>query len=216
MTTKVALGVALAFVAWGAMFGVDRRGFWTRAAVAAASIAAYAVGVDTGAIGHLLARRHWAADLGVGLASGLVFYAVFWVGEQLLVIVLPALAAEVGDLYSVKGRGSTAQLLVVLAVAAPGEELFFRGLLWHRAGVVAALVIYAAVHLPERKVILPVAALVGGAWWGALFVWTGGLVAPIASHLLWIVLIVAVQPATPTGWALRLSARLHPDVPVAP
>lgn len=213
MTFTLIVGVIVAAGAWTAMFAVQRRGFWTRAALAATTIAVYAVAVDPGGIYHLIARPHWVADLAVGLGSGVALYVVFWVGEQALVLVLPALAAEVGDLYSVKGEANPRLVPLVLAVAGPGEEIFFRGLLWHRAGVVVGLVVYAAVHLPERKVILVAAAVVGGLWWGALFSWTGGLLAPVASHLLWIFMIVAWKPARPAAWTLRLAARLRHPTP---
>ncbi len=209
MTLQLVVGVIIAAGAWTAMFAPRREGFWTRAAVAAAAIAIYAVAVDPGAIGHQLARRHWLGDVLVGLGSGAVLYAVFWIGEQLLVIVVPRLAEEVGDLYTVKRRGQAWFMPVVLLVAAPGEELFFRGFLWHRAGVAIGLAVYGAVHIPERKVILVLAALVGGACWGLLFSWTGGLVAPIASHLLWCFTIILWHPARPTAWAQDMATRLR-------
>ncbi|MFP5579021.1 MAG: type II CAAX prenyl endopeptidase Rce1 family protein [Acidimicrobiia bacterium] len=37
----------------------------------------------------------------------------------------------------------------------------------------------------ERTWALAVAALLGGAVWGALFAWRDGLIAPIAAHVLW-------------------------------
>ena len=209
MTAGLVVGVVVAAGAWAAMFAVPRRGFWPRAGIAALVIAAYAVAADPGAIGHQLAQRRWPADLGVGLASGLALYALFWLGEQLLVLLTPSLADEVGDLYQVKGGEPAWAVAAIVAVAATGEELFFRGFLWHRGGVVVGLAVYALVHLPERKVILVLAAAVGGAAWGALFAWTGGLVAPLASHLLWVELIVVVHPARPAAATRRLAAHLR-------
>lgn len=210
MTARIAVGVVVAAAAWAAIFAVSRRGFWTRAGLAAAAITVYAVAVDPGAIAHQLAERRWAADLGVGLVSGLALYAVFWLGEQALVLVTPGLSDEVGDLYRVKGGQPTWVVAVVVAGAGAGEEVFFRGFLWHRGGVVLALAVYALVHLPERKLVLVLAALLGGAVWGALFAWTGGLVAPLASHLLWGELIIVAHPARPAAATRRLSDRLHP------
>ncbi|MDQ2725035.1 MAG: CPBP family intramembrane metalloprotease [Actinomycetota bacterium] len=209
MTIKIVLGVVLAAAAWGAMFVLHRDGFWTRAALAAAAIGTYAVAVEPAQIGHLFDRRHWAGDLAVGLASGALLYAVFWVGEQALVIVLPKLAAEVGELYSVRGQTKPWFMPLVLAIAAPGEELFFRGFLQHQAGVAIALIAYGAVHLWERKLILVLAALLGGIWWGALLTWTGGLIAPVLSHLLWCLAIIVWRPARPTAWAERAGVRLR-------
>jgi membrane protease YdiL (CAAX protease family) len=213
---KLVFGVVLAAAAWAGMFLPRREGFWTRAAAAGAVIAIYAVAVEPSTIGHLFDRRHALADLGVGLASGVVLWALFWVGEQVLVIVLPSLAREVTDLYAVKGSTRGWFMPVVLCIAAPGEELFFRGFVQQRAGFVAALVTYAAVHLWERKVILVLAALIGGVWWGLLLSWTGGLIAPVASHVLWCLMIIVWRPARPLPWAEQLGDRLRGRVGVGP
>jgi membrane protease YdiL (CAAX protease family) len=39
-------------------------------------------------------------------------------------------------------------------------------------------------------------AVVGGALWTALAIWTGGLAAPIASHLLWTACMLAWPPSS--------------------
>lgn len=209
MTIKIVLGVILAAAAWGAMFVLRKDGFWTRAALAGAAIGLYAVAVEPTTIGHLFDRRHWVADIGVGLASGALLYTVFWVGEQALVMILPKLAGEVSDLYAVRGQTRPWFMPLVLAIAAPGEELFFRGFLQHQAGVAIALAVYGAVHLWERKAILVLAALLGGVWWGALLTWTGGLIAPVVSHVLWCFAIIVWRPARPTAWAERAGVRLR-------
>ena len=74
--------------------------------------------------------------------------------------------------------------------------------------MVIGLVVYGAVHLRERKVILVLAALLGGVW-GALFTWTGGLIAAVVSHLLWSLMIIVWRPARPTAWAERAGVRLR-------
>jgi membrane protease YdiL (CAAX protease family) len=205
----VVIGVVIAAAGWGAMFAAGRRHFWTRAAVAGAAVAIYAVAVEPHVIGHLLTRPRWELDLALGVASGVALFVIFWIGEQLLVIVLPTLAAEVGDLYAVRGETRPAYVPLILAIAGPGEELFFRGLIQQRAGFALALVVYAGVHLWERKVILVVAALIGGLYWGALLSLTGGLVAPIVSHLVWAMLIIVWRPARPTARAERIGGRVR-------
>jgi membrane protease YdiL (CAAX protease family) len=42
--------------------------------------------------------------------------------------------------------------------------------------------------------VLVLAAVVGGAFWGALFAWRGTLVAPLISHALWDLAIVVWCP----------------------
>jgi membrane protease YdiL (CAAX protease family) len=221
VTVTVLIGVVIAAGGWGAMFAAGRQHFWTRAALAGAAIALYAVAVEPHVIAHLLTRPRWEIDVALGVGSGALLFVIFWIGEQLLVVVLPTLAAEVGDLYAVRGETKATYVPLVLAVAGPAEELFFRGLVQQRAGFVLGLVVYGAVHLWERKVILVLAAVVGGLYWGALLGLTGGLVAPIVSHLVWAMLIVW-KPARPTAAAERVGVRVRaalrraePDGPTA-
>jgi membrane protease YdiL (CAAX protease family) len=195
--------------AWGFMFALGREDFWRRAAVSGAAVGIYAVAVQPHRIGHLLTPAHPWADVGVGIAGAVFLYTVFWIGEQALVVVLPTLADEVNDLYDLRGSTRRRYMPLVLALAAPGEELFFRGLWQARAGFVVGLAVYGAVHLWERKVILVLAAVLGGAFWGLLLTWTGGLVAPLVSHFLWALAIIVWKPARPAAWARRWSDRLH-------
>ncbi len=209
VTPTLVGGVVVAAGAWGAMFALGRRRFWARAAGAGIVIAIYAVAAGPAAIGRLFTHGDPAIEAVIGVASGLALYGLFWLGEQLLVVIVPGLASEVQDLYAVRGATHPAVMVLVLAAAASGEELFFRGLLQQRAGFVAAVVVYGAVHLWERKVILVLSALVAGAWWGALLGLTGGLVAPVASHLTWCLLIIVWRPARPTARATQLGLRLR-------
>jgi uncharacterized protein len=192
----VLAGLVVAAVAWGLLFALGRRHFWPRAAAAGATIGAYALVVLRDELADLL--RPTAADVALGVAGAAVLWAVFWVGDRLVRRVLPRLSAEVDDLYAVRGETSTRTMPVVLSVIGPAEELFWRGLVQSRAGIAVALAGYALVHVWERKPILLLAALVGGAFWGALFAWTGTLVAPIVSHLLWDLAIIVWFPTRPT------------------
>jgi membrane protease YdiL (CAAX protease family) len=201
-------GIVVAAAAWGIMFAGGRRHFWARAAGAALAVAAYAVAAEPATAVRLFDRSHWAGDVLVGVGSGVALYAVFWVGEQLLVVLLPSLAVEVADLYDVRGEGRRWWIPLVVAMAAPAEELFFRGFLQEREGWAVALAVYAAVHLWERKPILVLAALAGGAAWGLLLTWTGGLVAPVVSHLVWAEVIIWWRPARPSDTARRARNRL--------
>jgi membrane protease YdiL (CAAX protease family) len=199
MDVTVAAGVALAAVAWGALFGRARAGFWSRAAVAGLAIGAYAVVAQRDVIGDLL--RPTVADVAIGVAGAVVLYGVFWVGDAVLRRLLPAAAAHVDQLYEVRSVPSSERLPIVAVLPFVGvcEELFWRGLVQWRAGYLLALVAYAAVHVWERKAVLVLAAVVGGAFWGGLFAWRDSLVAPIVSHALWDLAVVAWFPFGPAG-----------------
>ena len=126
--------------------------------------------------------------------SAAVLWGVFWIGDRLVTRWAPRLSAEVDDLYAVRGETSPRTMPFVLSVIGPGEELFWRGLVQSRAGIAVSLVACALVHIWERKPILLLAALTGGAFWASLFAWRGTLVAPVLSHLLWDLAIIVWFP----------------------
>ena len=198
MSVAVVAGLVLAAVAWGALFGLGRADFWSRAAVAGSVIGAYAIVVQRSELDDLL--RPTVVDVAIGVVAAGVLYGVFWAGIAILRRWLPAVAAQVDDLYEVRSVRRPARLPItaVLLLVGPCEELFWRGLVQERAGFVVALAGYAAVHLWERKAVLVLAAVVGGVFWGALFSWRGTLVAPLVSHALWDLAVVVWRPLVPS------------------
>jgi membrane protease YdiL (CAAX protease family) len=196
VSPTVVAGLVLAAAAWGAMFGLGRSAFWARAAVAGLAIGVYAVVAQHGRMGDLL--RPTVPDVALGLAGAAVLYGVFWAGAGVLRRWLPAVAAQVDELYTLRSVPTSEPLPIplVLLLVGPCEELFWRGLVQARAGFLVALGCYAAVHLWERKAVLVLAAVTGGAFWGALFAWRGTLVAPIISHALWDLAVVVWFPFT--------------------
>lgn len=202
MDGTVVVGLVVAAIAWGLLFALGRDHFWPRAAAAGAVIGAYGLVAQRAELGRLFAFE--PVDVLIGVVSAAVLWAVFWIGDRVVTRLLPSLGAEVDDLYAVRGETTAARMPFVLAAVGPAEEIFWRGLVQHRVGIVIALVGYALVHLWERKPILLVAALVGGAFWGGLFAVTGSLVAPIVSHLLWDLAIIVWFPtrrSAPIGGA---------------
>jgi len=194
VSAAVFVGLLLAAAAWGAMFGLGRSAFWARAAAAGAAIGLYAVVVQRHRMDDLL--RPTVADVAVGVAGAAVLYGVFWTGAWLLRRWFPVIADQIDELYTLRSVPTSEPLPIpaVLLLVGPCEELFWRGLVQARAGFVLALVGYAAVHLWERKAVLVLAAVAGGAFWGALFAWRGTLVAPIVSHALWDLAVVVWFP----------------------
>jgi len=197
MSVTVVAGVVIAALAWGALFGLGRADFWSRAAVAGLVIGAYAIVAQRGELEDLL--HPTVTDVAIGVVAAGVLYGVFWAGDAALRRWLPSVAAQIDDLYAVRSvqRPARLPMSAVLLVVGPCEELFWRGFVQARAGFVVALAGYAAVHLWERKAALVIAAVVAGAFWGALFSWRGTLVAPIVSHALWDLAVVVWRPLVP-------------------
>ena len=74
------------------------------------------------------------------------------------------------------------------------EELFFRGFVQDRAGLVVAVAAYTGVQAIARNWALALAALLCGSVWGLLAWASGGIVAPVAAHVVWVVALTFVWP----------------------
>jgi len=138
----------------------------------------------------------------VGVGCGLVLY-----GATRVVVDLatrrPNLHRAVAGVYRRSEETPFALVLVLtLAIAVPGEELFWRGLVLPElrdatSAVTGALMTWAAavgVSAAWASAPLLAGAVVGGALWTGLAWWSGGVVAPIASHLAWTGLMLVWPP----------------------
>ena len=152
-------------------------------------------------------------DLGVAVGVGLVVGAGLYVATRVFAYVFRGwtrFAGESRDIYARRSPLSLPQALVVATfVAAPAEELFWRGLfqtglvepLDGRLGLAALVttVVFVLANLPSRNLAIVMGAAVGGAVWGALAWWSGGVVAPLVCHVLWTGLMlgfpVVAEPA---------------------
>jgi len=188
-------GLAVAGLAWTWLFAAGPTGFWNRAAVAGLIIGIFGIVAQRHRLGHLLERT--PLDVAIGVLGAAVLYGVFWVANLVLSRVFPAMARQVAQLYAIRGTARTPQMVGVLLLVGPCEEIFWRGFVQSRAGVVVALVGYAAVHLWERKAVLVLAAVAGGVFWAGLFAWRTTLMAPIVCHALWDLAVVIWFPFRP-------------------
>ncbi|MCZ6781675.1 MAG: type II CAAX endopeptidase family protein [Proteobacteria bacterium] len=82
------------------------------------------------------------------------------------------------------GAISTPNALLLALASGMAEELFFRGALQPRVGLVAASLLFGALHFVPRREFLPWTgfAVAAGFVFGALFEGTGNLVAPMVAH----------------------------------
>ena len=93
-------------------------------------------------------------------------------------------------------------LVLSLVIMVPSEELFWRGLFQGRLAVamaagVAAVVAwsgYVVANVSSRSLPIVAGAVVGGALWNGLAWWSGGVLASLASHILWTGLMLALPP----------------------
>jgi membrane protease YdiL (CAAX protease family) len=159
------------------------------------------VSIATGRI-RSASRIEIVPAVALGLGSGLALYILtvmfFRVARGWV-----ALHRQTHDLYE---RRQDTSLLETFGVGAllvsSGEELFWRGLVQDLAAAAAGSVqgallswaLYAAVNVASWSLPIVLGAVVGGAAWGALAWWSGGVAASLACHVSWTALMIARPP----------------------
>ena len=192
MDVTLLAGLAVAATAMGSMFTFGRRHFWSRAMAAGTVIGVFGAVAERDRLGDYL--RPTFVDVIIGVGSAALLYLVFRGANRGLEKFLPARHREVRDLYRLRAEARLGAIPPMIATVAVTEELFWRGFVQARAGLVVATVAYALVLIWERKIVLIVAALICGATWGGLFAWRDTLVAPVLSHVLWDLAIMVFFP----------------------
>jgi membrane protease YdiL (CAAX protease family) len=147
-------------------------------------------------------------DVAAGAAAlaGLVVGVALYVGTVAFVALVrrvPTFANDVTDLYG-RGAGTSLPVALVLAAgfAAPGEELFWRGLFQQHVALdrgrtvaaVATWLVYVAANAVSRSLPITAAAVVAGGVWVVLAAWTGGVLAALLCHVMWTGLMIAFPP----------------------
>jgi len=172
---------------------------WTIGAFASGPIHLGRVGLD-----ETVAARPILQPILVGLGLSLVFVA-----GAFIVRVLPPLdlgpvgaldlAHQVRKVLGYAGEGSNALLLLLVTVLnGIAEELFFRGALYaaiRRRQVPITAVAYAVATAATGNVMLAFAALVLGVVVGLERRASGGILAPVLTHLVWSVAMLYALPA---------------------
>ena len=196
-------GVAVQVVAWRLVVR-DRLPFWPATATTFAVIGIASV---------LAADPSCCRETGIGAASGIGTVSGLLLYGATRLVVDPAsrhplVRGAVADVYR-RSEETTkvAALALTLVIAVPGEELFWRGLVLTElieptTTIVGGLLTWAAavvVNAAWGSAPLLAGAVVGGALWTALAVWSGGVVAPVASHLVWTGLMLLWPPPAARG-----------------
>jgi membrane protease YdiL (CAAX protease family) len=133
----------------------------------------------------------------IPLVYGALLVALFVVGA-LVVRQVPWLDDQVQHVLDHADEGSAPLLVLVTAVNGVAEELFFRGALYAatpRYPVVVTTAAYALATLATGNPMLVFAALVLGTLVGLERRATGGIQAPVITHVVWSVALLFALPA---------------------
>ncbi|MGI8608718.1 MAG: CPBP family intramembrane glutamic endopeptidase [Candidatus Dormibacteria bacterium] len=193
-----AFGLTAATALWTVAFSRKQR-FWEAMAVGVGSLGAFALYANPA----LRTTRLKPRDVAVGLGTAVGLYGVFQVGDRVARKVVPSGAADIEDIYlrrTLADRRFIAGALALLI--APGEELFWRGLinsylaqeLGPVKGNAIGAAIYGGVHLVTRNFTLFGAAGIAGAFWSLQWLFEGRMASQVVSHVAWDVWIFLVQP----------------------
>jgi hypothetical protein len=193
-----AIGVTAATALWVVAFSRKQR-FWETMAAGVGSLGAFALYANPALRKTRIKPRDGA--VGLGTAAGL--YGIFQVGDRVARRVIPGGAEDIEDIYNRRTMADNNFIALALALLiAPGEELFWRGLvnsylvqeLGPVRGNALGATIYGAVHVVTRNFTLFGAAGIAGAWWSLQWLIEGRMGSQIVSHAAWDVWIFLVQP----------------------
>jgi NADH dehydrogenase len=192
---RLALLSFVGVVVMNAAFVLSGADPWTRLVSGIALLGAVALPAVWRERRRLL--RADAVGVAVGLATGLALYLVArWLQA------IPAMAEQIGTVAAWRQGHSVAMLLPTLVVAVVSEELFWRGEIARALGArtpkwiaaLAATALFSVAHLASATWLLPGAAAGIVLTWNLLYLATGSLVAPLASHLVFDLFAMIVAP----------------------
>lgn len=138
-----------------------------------------------------------------GILSAIVLYFIFMAGNYLVRQMLDFAGSDISNVYNFKGEASRLRIgLLMLLVIGPGEELFWRVYaqdnfarrLGKWKGFALATLLYTAIHIPTGNLILILAALAGGLFWGWMFLKFQSATINIVSHIAWDISVFLLFP----------------------
>jgi membrane protease YdiL (CAAX protease family) len=166
-------------------------GVWTLGAFASGPL-------HLGRVGHpaepdLMAPRPVLQPLLIGAGLALLFVVGAFIVRE-----IPWLDEQVSKVLAHADQGSAVLLLVVTVSNGIAEELFFRGALYAaipRRQILWTTIAYTVATLATGNVMLGFAAILLGFVVGLQRRASGGILAPIITHLVWSVTMLYVLPA---------------------
>ena len=200
----VVIGCSLAAVFWFVMFSpwtASAVNFWLGMTPATGVLSVFALVLGRQTLSRVY--RFELKWLAIGIASAVVLYLVFFIGDRLASVLFDFASPEVEGIYGTKAQAAPALIgTLLLFWIGPAEEVFWRGFIQHRLagrfgearGFLLAAAVYAFVHIWAFNLMLFGAALVCGLFWGWMFlryksVWPG-----LISHALWDLTIFVLLP----------------------
>ena len=148
-------------------------------------------------LGHILRGGTLRRPIITAIVAGLLLAALFVVGA-FVIRTIPALASLTEDVLGYARLGNLWIILVITLVNGIAEELFFRGSLYAAIGtwhpVLISTVLYALATVAGGNPVLVFAAALLGTVVGLERRASGGILAPILTHITWSLSMLLVLP----------------------
>lgn len=185
--------------------GLGAFDFWWWMATNAAVMTTLSLSLDADyrrlAVADLKSGLAW--KIGLGLASAVLLYGVFFAGNLAARWLFDFAAGGIDAVYGLKEGSSVWRVgLLIGLLIGPAEEVFWRGYLQRRlaarhgrfVGLLVATAIYTGIHLGSLNPMLILAAGVCGLFWGVLWLRFESLSLNVVSHLVWDLAVFLVFP----------------------
>ena len=149
-------------------------------------------------------RNHWVRNAAIGIAVGVLMTLSTYVAYDVATKLFPSLASDVEGLYRNARSASPAAAIGWTAVVVVAEEMLWRDALVGRAtaqfprrAVVAfSLVTYVAAQCGAGSGVVALAALICGTIWTIERLMTRSVVASLASHMIWTIVVIHIYPVS--------------------
>ncbi len=148
-------------------------------------------------------KKKTGSKLLFGLLSAVLLYFVFYAGNFLVRELFDFAGRDISKVYDFKGDAHKWRIgLLMLLVIGPGEELLWRAYIQGNfmrkygrlSGYLLGVFIYTAIHVATGNLILIVAALTGGLFWGWMYMRYRSVTMNMVSHIIWDIGVFLIFP----------------------
>ncbi|MDP4086107.1 MAG: type II CAAX endopeptidase family protein [Bacillota bacterium] len=138
----------------------------------------------------------------LGILSGIILYVIFWLFNKGINFFNLPFSQNIYQLYHNYAPSLFWEYLALIFVAAPGEELFWRGYIQKQllknfqptSAIILGALLYASAQIYSGQFILVFATFICGIVWGSLYHWKKSMPVVIVSHILFDILLFIFLP----------------------